>query len=112
LDYLIKAGFSPYEALETGTRNAAEALGKSDEFGTIEPGKRADLILLEGNPLDDVSNVQKRAGVMLRGRWMSEEQLQSMLDGLVESYKPNPVERLWPLLLIGLAAYLIARKFI
>jgi len=110
LAYLVEAGLSPYEAIESGTRNTAVAMGKSDEFGTIEIGKRADLILLEANPLEDVSNVQKRNGVMLRGCWLSEEQLRSMLDGLAESYKPNLVERTLPLLLVGLAIYLFARK--
>jgi imidazolonepropionase-like amidohydrolase len=110
LAYLVEAGLSPYEALETGTRNAALAMGKSDEFGTIEMGKRADLILLEANPLEDVGNVKKRDGVMLRGRWLTEDQLQSMLDGLVQSYKPNLFERIWPLGLIVLAIYLIVRK--
>lgn len=107
LAYLRDAGLSPYEVLETGTRNAALAMGKTDEFGTIEIGKRADLILLEANPLESVSNVQKQAGVMVRGRWLATQQLQFMLDGLVESYKPNLVERLWPLALIGLALYWI-----
>lgn len=110
LAYLTEAGLSPYEALEAGTRNAAMALGKSDEFGTIEIGKRADLILLEANPLLDVSSVQKRAGVMLRGRWLTDEQLRSMLDGLADSYKPNLVERIWPLSLIVLSIWLIVRK--
>ena len=110
LAYLVEAGLSPYEALETGTRNAALAMGKSDRFGTIEMGKRADLILLEANPLEDVGNLQKRDGVMLRGRWLTEDQLQSMLDGLVKSYKPNLFERIWPLGLIVLAIYPIVRK--
>jgi len=110
LAYLVEAGLSPYEALETGTHNAALAMDKSDEFGTIEVGKRADLILLETNPLEDVSNVKKRVGMMVRGRWLTNEQLQSMLDGLVESYKPSLIERVWPLALVGLALYLIIRK--
>jgi len=110
LAMLVDAGLSPYEAIEAGTRNAAEAMGKSDEFGTIEIGKRADLILLEDNPLNDVGNIQKRDGVMVRGRWLTEEQLQSTLAGLVESYKPNLVERLWPLGLIALSIYMIVRK--
>ena len=110
LAMLVEAGLSPYEAIEAGTRNAAEALGKSAEFGTLEAGKRADLILLENNPLDDVANIQQRTGVMVRGRWMAEEQLQTMLDGLVESYKPKLVERLWPISLIAVAIYLIVRK--
>ncbi|MCK4901435.1 MAG: amidohydrolase family protein, partial [Anaerolineales bacterium] len=110
LAMLVEAGLSPYEAIEAGTRNAAEAMGKSDEFGTVEVGKRADLILLENNPLTDVSYIQKRTGVMLRGRWLSEDQLQEMLASLVESYKPGLADRLWPLLLIGAAVYLFLRK--
>ena len=79
-------------------------------FGTVETGKRADLILLEANPLEDVGNIRKHAGVMLRGRWLTEEQLQSMLEGLVDSYIPSLVDRLWPLSLIAAAAYMVFRK--
>ena len=110
LAYLVDAGLSPYEALETGTRNPADAMVKLDEFGTIEEGKRADLILLEHNPLDDIVNVQSRAGVMLRGRWLTEDLLQSMLDGLVNSYKPGLLERIWPLGLIVLGIFMIWRR--
>ena len=109
LALLVEAGLSPYEALEAGTSNAAEAMGKQAEFGTVEVGKRADLILLESNPLTDVRNLQERSGVMLRGRWLAEEQLQSMLAELVESCRPNLLERLWPLSLLILAIYLILR---
>jgi imidazolonepropionase-like amidohydrolase len=110
LEMLVEAGLSPYEALEAGTRNAALALGKANIFGTIEPGKRADLILLKSNPLNDVSSLQERSGVMLRGRWMAEDELQAMLAGLVESYRPNLLERIWPLILIGAGIYLIWRR--
>jgi len=68
------------------------------------------MILLEDDPLEDVGNIQKRDGVMVRGRWLTEEQLQSMLNELVESYKPNLVERIWPLGLIAFSIYLIVRK--
>lgn len=110
LALLVEAGLSPYEALASGTRNPALAMGEQAEFGTVEVGRRADLILLEDNPLTDVRNVQKRAGVMLRGRWLAENQLQSMLAALVQSYRPGLAERLWPLLLIGVAVYLFLRK--
>ena len=110
LAFLTDAGLSPYEAIEAGTRNAAEAMGKSGEFGTIETGKRADLILLEDNPLNDVGNIQKRAGVMVRGRWLTEAQMQSMLNGLGDSYKPDLVERLSPLILIAAAVFLAMQK--
>jgi len=110
LDYLVEAGFTPYEALETGTRNPAEALGKLDEFGTIEVGKRADLILLDANPLEDVRNIRQRAGVMLRGRWLSEAELQRMLAEMVESYQIRWLDRLLPLAIIAAALALLARR--
>ncbi len=110
LAFLVEAGLSPYEALAAGTHNAAKAMGKLDEFGTVKEGKRADLILLQQNPLDNVSNVRGRVGVMLRGRWFSETELQSMLDGLAASYRPNLLERLWPFVLIGAAVFLIQRR--
>ena len=108
LALLVDAGLTPYEALEGGTRNAALVLGRLDEFGTLTAGKRADMILLDGNPFEDVSNVQNRAGVMVNGRWFSEEQLQSLLNGLVESYRPTLIDRLWPLLFaIGALAMIV-----
>ena len=77
---------SPYEALKTGTYNAAECLSALDEFGTVAPNRRADLVLLENNPLEDIKNLTKRAGVMVRGRWFSEEDLQRRLEEIVSSY--------------------------
>ncbi|MEX2159092.1 MAG: amidohydrolase family protein [Dehalococcoidia bacterium] len=80
LAMLVEAGLTPYEAIRAGTRDAAEFLGALDAFGTVAEGLRADLILTEGNPLDDVSNVAKRAGVMVRGRWLPAEELNAMLE--------------------------------
>ena len=80
--YLTEAGLTPFEALLTGTLNAAECLGKSEEFGTVEVGKRADLLLLNSNPLDDVKNASDRAGVMVKGLWFPKEELAKMMDGL------------------------------
>ena len=76
---LIAAGLTPYEALETGTRNVAEYF-ETDEFGTIAEGKSADLILLDANPLEDVGNVERRAGVMVRGIWLPEADIQERLE--------------------------------
>jgi imidazolonepropionase-like amidohydrolase len=100
---LVDAGLSPYEALAAGTRNAALALGKEDQFGLVAEGQRANLLLLTANPLQDVENVQRRAGVMLRGRWYSSQDLQSMLDQLSGSYSPSLLERLLPLVLVAVA---------
>ena len=84
---LVDAGLSPYEAIKAGTRDAAEFLNALPDFGTIEVGKRADLILLEANPLENVENITKRIGVMVRGEWFTEDQLEEMLEKLVRSYK-------------------------
>ncbi|MCI0491191.1 MAG: amidohydrolase family protein [Blastocatellia bacterium] len=84
---LVEAGLSPYAALEAATRNPAEFLKALDTFGTIERGKRADLVLLEANPLDDIANTEKRVGVMSRGRWMPEAELKKMLDQIAERFE-------------------------
>ena len=75
----VDAGLSAYEALRTATYNPADCLRKLDEFGTVEIGKRADLLLLKRNPLEDVSVVREIAGVMVRGQWLPVEQLQELL---------------------------------
>jgi len=110
LGMLVEAGLSPYEAIEAGTRSAAEAMGKLSEFGTLTAGKRADMILLEDNPLDDVANVRTRLGVMVRGRWLTEVELESMLAGLVRSYSPRLLDRLWPIGIIALGLFPFFRR--
>jgi imidazolonepropionase-like amidohydrolase len=107
---LVEAGLSPYEALRAGTHDAALVLGYVDEFGTVTEGKRADLLLLEANPLDDVTNAAKIGGVMVRGRWLTTDELEAMLDGLKNSFEPTLLERLWPLLLLALATFAVVRS--
>ena len=85
LRMMVATGLSPYEVLATGTREPARYFDTPDEFGTVEPGRRADLILLEANPLDDVANVQRRAGVMVRGQWLPEEEIQARLDAIADA---------------------------
>jgi imidazolonepropionase-like amidohydrolase len=60
-----------------------------DTFGRIEAGQRADLILLEANPLDDVGNIAKRAGVMVRGQWLPESEIQSRLAAIEASNRKS-----------------------
>lgn len=76
---LVAAGLTPYEALKTATVNAAEFLQRADA-GTVDAGKRADLILLDANPLVDIANTSRISGVMAGGRWMSKSDLQKMMD--------------------------------
>ncbi|MGH9721021.1 MAG: amidohydrolase family protein [Bryobacteraceae bacterium] len=75
IELLVESGFSPVDAITAATRNGALGLGKLDELGTIEPGKRADLLLLSANPLEDVRNLRKIARLMLNGEWIDRERL-------------------------------------
>ena len=80
MEAMADAGMSPREILESGTRNVGEYFQRFDTFGTVAVGRRADLLPLNSNPLSDVSNVADRAGVMFRGRWLSEERIQARLE--------------------------------
>lgn len=77
---MAAAGLTPHQVLSTGTREAARYFGADARFGTIAPGQRADLILLTADPTLDLANVQRRAGVMVRGRWLPEEEIQARLE--------------------------------
>jgi imidazolonepropionase-like amidohydrolase len=80
LENLVKAGLTNYEALRAGTRDAAECLGKLDEIGTIKIGKKADLVLLDANPLADISYINKKAGVVNHGLWITQTQIDKILE--------------------------------
>lgn len=84
---LVAAGLTPYEALRAATANAAEFLRAAKEFGTVAVGMRADLILVDGNPLNDVAATSRRIGVMIKGEWFPQSELQKKLDELAESYQ-------------------------
>lgn len=80
LKALKDAGISNYAALAAGTRNAHEFFGTIDKVGTIQKGRRADLVLLDANPLVDIANTQRRSGVMLKGKWYTQAELNRWLD--------------------------------
>ena len=69
LEWLVEAGLTPYQALHTATVNAAEALGVSDEIGSVEAGKLADLVFVGGDPARDIKNARDVRGVMRGGRY-------------------------------------------
>ena len=79
LQRFVAAGFTPMEALQTATINPAKFLGKESDFGTVEKGKIADLVLLDASPLDDIGNTQKIAAVFSNGRHYSRMQLNRIL---------------------------------
>jgi hypothetical protein len=83
LEEFVAAGIPPLEALRMATAGAAEFLGEVGEFGVIAPGARADLLLLDRDPLRDLGALEAPAGVMVRGRWFREP------DPLPSSVRPR-----------------------
>jgi tetratricopeptide (TPR) repeat protein len=79
LGLMVKAGLTPMEALQTATLNPARFMGREKDFGTVERGKVADLILLDANPLDDIANTTKINSVIYSGRLLPHAQLDQML---------------------------------
>lgn len=77
LELLVAAGLTPAEALRAATANGAAFLGKVEELGTLQAGRRADLIVVQGNPLQDISDVRRVVRVMMDGRWVDVERLRS-----------------------------------
>jgi imidazolonepropionase-like amidohydrolase len=82
LELLVKAGLTNEEALNSATRLAATWLGIQSLVGTIEAGKKADLLLLEANPLDDIKNTKKIAGVFVNGTWLDKSKIKADLANL------------------------------
>ncbi|MEQ1921687.1 MAG: amidohydrolase family protein [Pyrinomonadaceae bacterium] len=80
LKALKESGVSNYTVLAAGTRNAHEFFGTFDKVGTVQKGKQADLVLLNANPLEDISATKNRAGVMLKGKWYTQAELDKWLD--------------------------------
>jgi imidazolonepropionase-like amidohydrolase len=79
LGLLVEAGLTPLEALQTATRNPARYLGEEAAQGTVEIGKRADLVLLDADPLRDIANTRKIRAVILGGRVLDRDRLDRML---------------------------------
>ena len=76
---LVRAGFAPMEALQAATRGAAQFLGREKEFGTVEAGHAADLVLLDANPIENISNTRKVWAVIRNGGYYDRAALDAML---------------------------------
>ena len=87
---MAAAGLTPYEILVTGTRNVAEyarrELLEPANFGTVEEGNRADLILLKANPFQDLEALWDQEGIMVQGRWIPRDELDRKLEALAEKF--------------------------
>ena len=79
LHEMVDVGLTPYEALRTSTTIPYEYLGEANQAGTIAVGKRTDLLLVDANPLEDISAASKIAGVMMRGRWIGRDEIDSRM---------------------------------
>jgi imidazolonepropionase-like amidohydrolase len=80
LSLFVQAGLSPLAALQTATINPAKYVGKENEIGTVTQGKLADLVLLDGNPLTDISNTKKINAVVVNGRLLTRKNLDQLLQ--------------------------------
>jgi imidazolonepropionase-like amidohydrolase len=90
MESLVAAGLTPYQALAAATRNPAEFLRASKEWGTIEAGKRADLVLLTANPLEDIRNTSGIEAVVIGGRWLDREERERMIAMAAERLGGKP----------------------
>jgi imidazolonepropionase-like amidohydrolase len=79
--HLVQAGLTPLEALRTATLAPARFLKVADSLGSIRPGKLADLVLLDGNPLEDIRNTERIAGVVANGRYLDLAELEFLKTG-------------------------------
>jgi imidazolonepropionase-like amidohydrolase len=98
LGLLVQAGLTPMEALQAATLNPARFMGRDRELGTLEPGKLADLVLLDANPLDDIANTRKINAVVCRGRLFPKSSLDEMLaatEALASRSKIPIADALW-----------------
>jgi imidazolonepropionase-like amidohydrolase len=80
LKVIVAAGLTPYQALRTGTANVGTYFGTEATTGTVATGKRADLLMLDANPLQDIGNTTRIAGVMINGRWLSKADIDKRLE--------------------------------
>jgi len=94
LGELVKAGLSPAEALRAATMSGARYLGRSGEFGTVQAGRFADLVLLDANPLDDIANSRRIHAVVLDGRYLDRARLDALLAGVEVAARPDAQTRL------------------
>jgi hypothetical protein len=91
---LVTSGLTPYDALRTATVNPARYLRRLDRYGTVEVGKAADLVLIEGNPLQDIRSTARIAGVMRNGAWHDAAALQRLLSAVPAAYGSAQAELL------------------
>jgi imidazolonepropionase-like amidohydrolase len=86
LGEFVDAGISIQDSLRAATSGPAKFMEETDDWGTVAIGQRADLVLLNANPLEDIANTKKIEGVMVRGQWLMGEAMQQRLDEFADEY--------------------------
>jgi len=89
MEAMAAAGLPPLAVLQAATRNAAAYFGESDQWGSVAPGQRADLLLLNANPLQDVKLTRALVGVMVRGQWLPRTELETRLEQVAAAAKAS-----------------------
>lgn len=84
---MVDAGIPNYAILQSGTANPARFFHQEGEFGTVTEGTSADLILLDANPLENISHMQNPAGVMVKGQWLNRTTLDEKLKEIAKRYE-------------------------
>ncbi|HYH95704.1 amidohydrolase family protein [Hyalangium sp.] len=87
MEAMAAAGLPPLTVLQAATRNAAAYFGESDQWGSVAPGQRADLLLLNANPLQDVKLTRALVGVLVRGQWLPRSELDAKLEQVATAAK-------------------------
>ena len=82
LERFVAAGFTPLEALQTATLNPAKFYGELNDFGSVQTGRIADLVLLRANPLDNITNTLTIAAVIADGRYFSQQDIEQLREHL------------------------------
>ena len=91
LGLLVRAGLAPMQALQAATINPARFMGRENDFGTVQAGKFADLVLLDADPLADIDNTNKISAVIFQGKLISRTALDEMLSGVEAAASRKPV---------------------
>lgn len=76
---MADAGMTTFDVIESGTASVGQFYKDKDAFGTVAAGQRADLVLVDANPLQNLANIEKRSGVMIRGRWLPQSEIDARL---------------------------------
>jgi hypothetical protein len=95
LEELVKAGLTPAQAIRAATLTSANFLGRSADFGTVQPGRMADFVVLAANPLARIAHVRQIAAVVMNGQLYNRTMLDSMLHAAEVAARPTAQQRLW-----------------